>query len=95
MPTHSEARILDEVYGYLNRQPNRQATTQAVYDEMARRFSDQSLATREGNHQVRFAVLRLREANLMLPGSLSDGLSWQLSGALLDGDELLAEMMST
>ncbi len=93
MATHSEAHMVGEVYSYLDRQPGRRATTQAVYNEMARVFSDLGLATRDENHQVRFCVMRLRDMGLLLPEALSDRSSWELCGALPEGDELLAEMM--
>lgn len=92
MASHSEAQLRDEVYAYLNRQPGRRAVTQAVYSAMALRFADPSLATREGSHQVRFAILRLRDAGLVLSTALSDRVAWELSGSLLDGDKLLQEM---
>jgi len=93
MATHSEQRMVAEVYTYLARQPGRRATTQAVYNEMARIFLDADLASRVENHQVRFAVKRLRDMGLLLPEALSDGVSWELCGTLLDGDELLADLM--
>ena len=93
MATHSEHRMVSEVYTYLDREPGRRATTQGVYNEMARVFSDADLASRVQNHQVRFAVMRLREIGLVLPEPLSDGSACELCGTMLNGDELLADLM--